>query len=163
MKVTIGVYESHAKAVLALQELQKSGFSVDQLSIIGKAELIDDHLYVRTKDNMEKAEVSIGAVGGTVLGILTGVGVFAIPGLGLLYGAGAFFGALFGLWGGIMAGGFGMILTNNLGIEEAAAMTYVKHLSEGKFLVLAQGNEEQIKKAHEVLNNHVMSVELAIH
>ena len=126
----VGVYESHEKAVAALQDLQKSGYPVNQLSVIGKADLVDNHIHVKTNDNVEKAEV-VGVVGGAVLGMLAGVGIFAIPGLGFLYGAGALVGAMMGAEGGIIAGGLAAIFTS-LGVNEAVALKYEKHLNEGK-------------------------------
>ena len=160
MKSVIGVYETHDKAILALQQLQQAGYQTGQLSIIGKAVLVDKHLYVHANDNVEIAELSIGAVAGGILGVLTGVGVFMIPGFGLLYGAGAILGALTGVWGGFVTGGLVAILTTNVGIDEARAIRYSEHLKDGKFLVLVQGDAQQIKRAHEVLHTRGLSIEL---
>ena len=163
MKSIIGVYESHDKAVAALQELKNSGYHMDLLSLIGKAELVNNHLYIKSKVAVEKAELSIGVVAGTVLGILTGVGLFAIPGLGILYGGGAFFGAITGLWGGIVTGGFAAILTTHWGVDEITANRYERHIKDGNFIVVAEGNEEQLTKAHEVLHVHGQAMELNKH
>jgi hypothetical protein len=163
MKSLIGVYESHDKAVTALQELQKSGYPIEFLSIIGKAELVNDHLYIKSKDAVEKAELSIGAVAGTIIGILSGVGLLAIPGFGILYGAGAFFGAITGLWGGIVTGGFALILTTHWGIDKITANRYELHIKGGNFMVVAQGNEEQLTKAYEVLHKYGQVIELNKH
>jgi hypothetical protein len=162
MKAAIGVYESHEKAVAALQDLQKAGYPVNQLSIIGKADLVDNHIHVKTNDNVEKAEVSLGVVGGAILGVLAGVGIFAIPGLGFLYGAGALVGAMMGAEGGIIAGGVAAILTG-MGMNEAVALKYEKHLNEGKFIIFAQGDEGEIKHAKEVLHTQGYSIELTAH
>jgi len=163
MKSVIGVYESHDKAVAALQELKNSGYPMDLLSLIGKAELVNNHLYIKSKAVIEKAELSIGVVAGTVLGILTGVGLFAIPGLGILYGGGAFFGAITGLWGGIVSGGFAAILTTHWGIDEVTANRYEQHIKEGSFIIVAQGDDEQLTKAHDVLHLHGQVLELNKH
>lgn len=163
MKSIIGVYESHDKAIAALQELKKSCYPMNLISVIGKAELVNNHLYIKSKDAVEKAELSIGAVAGTILGILTGVGLFAIPGLGILYGGGAFFGAIAGLWGGIVTSGFAVILTNQWGIDEITANRYEKHIKEGNFIVVSQGNEEQLTKAHDVLYLQGQTLELNKH
>lgn len=164
MKTIVGVYGTHEKAIAALQKLQQSGYPTNLLSIVGKANLTDNHVFVnRVKDEVEEAEISIGAVAGTVIGILTGVGIFAIPGLGLIYGAGAFLGAITGLWGGIVTGGFAVILTTKLGINEEAAQRYEQHIKEGRVMVFAQGNDEQIEKAQKVLQAQGSSIELNIH
>jgi hypothetical protein len=48
MKSTIGVYDTHDKAIAALQELKKSGYPDKLLSLLGKADLIDGHVQVRS-------------------------------------------------------------------------------------------------------------------
>ena len=162
MKAAIGVYESHDQAIEALAELKKSGFPTEKLTIIGKADLIDNHIHVKSGDTTAKAEASIGVVTGTVLGILTGVGIFAIPGLGFLFGAGALVGAFAGLDIGLIAGGLAAIFTT-MGIDEVKARKYEKHLNEGKFLIFAQGDEKQIQHAKEVIHTQGLSLELDTH
>ena len=71
MKSIVGIYDSHDKAFAALQELKNSGYPTGLLSVIGKAELVNGHLYIKSKDAVEKAELSLGALAGAILGILT--------------------------------------------------------------------------------------------
>ena len=160
MKAIIGVYESHDKAVEAVQQLQKEGYDTKQLSVIGKADLINDHIHVKSHHTVERAEVGVGVVAGTILGVLTGVGIFAIPGLGFLYGAGALVGAFAGVDFGILAGGLTAVFTN-MGVDKVNAEKYEKHLNEGKFLVFAQGDQKQIDHAKEVLHTQGYSMELS--
>jgi uncharacterized membrane protein len=159
MKSTIGVYDTHEKAESALKELKDSGFPAKHLSIIGKANLRNNHVHINSNNNIEEAEVSIGVVAGSVLGLLTGIGVFVIPGLGFLYGAGALIGAFAGFDFGVIAGGFVSVLTG-IGITEANAIIFEKHLNEGKFIVFAQGNDEQIAHAEKVMHTQGLSLEL---
>lgn len=160
MKTVIGVYDSHDKAIVAASELKKSGFPASKISIIGKADLVDNHIHVKSSTAPAVAEASIGVVTGTVLGILTGVGIFAVPGLGFLFGAGAVVGAFAGLDFGILAGGITAILTT-IGINEVNAVKYEKHLNEGKFLIFANGDENQIEQAKKVLHTQGQSLELS--
>jgi uncharacterized membrane protein len=159
MKSIVGVYESHDKAVVALQELKKSGYPDNLLSIVGKADLIDNHIHIKSSNTVEKAEASIGVVAGAILGILTGVGIFVIPGFGFLYGAGALIGAFAGVDVGLIAGGMTAIFTS-AGIDEVNASKYEKHLNEGKFLVFADGDEAQLEQAHQTLHTHGQALEL---
>ena len=96
MKSTVGIYESHESAFEAVKELQSAGFPVNKLSVIGKAELVEDHLKVRSTAPATTAGVSVGVIAGPILGVLTGVGIVSIPGFGFLFGAGALVGALAG-------------------------------------------------------------------
>ena len=46
----------------------------------------------------------MGVMIGSILGVLTGVGLFAIPGMGFLYGAGILYGGFVGFETGIVGG-----------------------------------------------------------
>ena len=159
----VGVYASHDKAIVALRKLQESGYMPGQLSILAKAELVNNHIHVRPNDSLEKAEVSIGVVAGAILGVLPGLGIITIPGLGLLLGAGAWIGAFGGAYLGFLTGGIVAILTTAMGIDETNGKKYEKHLNEGKFLVFVQGNEDQIKHAQDILHTLDLHVELDAH
>ncbi len=159
MKAVVGVYDTHEKAVQALSGLQKSGFPIKRVSIVGKADLVNNHIHVQAGDTAEKVEVSVGVAAGAALGILTGVGIFAIPGLGFLYGAGALVGAFAGLDFGLMAGGITAALTH-VGIDKVNAGKYEKHLNEGNFLLFVQGNDKEIETAHKALHTENLHLEL---
>jgi len=159
MNAVIGVFESHETALVAIQTLQQSGYPAGQLSVIGKADLVNNHIHVKSSNTAEKAEVSIGVIAGAVLGILTGVGIFAIPGLGFLYGAGALVGVFAGVDFGIIAGGLAAVFTS-MGVDSVNAVKYEKRLNEGKFIVFAQGDEKEIEHAHEVLHTQGLHLEL---
>jgi uncharacterized membrane protein len=156
----IGVYKSNQDAISALYELQKHHYPIDPLSIVAKADIKGSHIHVKANDNVEKGEVSIGIVAGAALGILTGIGVFAIPGFGLLFGAGALVGAFAGVETGFLTGGIVALLTDTMGIDKKDAMRYEKHLNEGNFLLFAPGDKKQIELAKHVLHTQGLSLEL---
>jgi hypothetical protein len=163
MKSTIGIYDSHDKALEAVKELKDSGYPIEKVSLVGRAEIIDDHLHVNNNPAaVQEAEVSVGIAAGSIIGILSGIGIFAIPGLGFLYGAGALVGAFAGLEVGVIAGGLTAILTK-LGMKKEHAVKYDEHLKEGKFLVVAQGDEAEIETAKRVLHEHGTHTELSSH
>src|SRR4051812_48921534 len=113
MNATIGVYDNHDLAVEAVEKLKNSGYPVSQLSIMGLmvTEVVDDKMHVMPKSNVKTAGLGAGTILGTTLGILTGVGMFAIPGVGFLYGAGALVGAIAGFDFGLIGGGIASALT----------------------------------------------------
>ncbi len=112
--------------------------------------------------HLTEAEVSIGVVAGTVLGVLTGIGLFTIPGFGFLFGAGAIVGALAGFDIGLIEGGIVSILTK-LGINIGDYDKYENHLNKGNFLVVVQGTDVEIKLAHEILDTHGNHIEVNEH
>lgn len=164
MKSAIGVYDSHDKAVEAVIQLKESGFPVKQLSIMGKAEteVVDDQLHVTPKDPIKIGGVGTGTALGATLGILTGVGLFAIPGLGFLYGAGAIVGAVAGFDIGLIGGGIASVLTT-VGVKDDSLKKYHDDLEAGKFIVVAQGHEAEVNQARDILHAHDQHDDLDTH
>ncbi len=162
MESTIGVFKSHKEALAAIELLQEKGFPIKQLSLIGKADLIDDHMHIRSNELLKEAPVSIGAVVGPVVGLLAGMGIFAVPGLGFIFGAGALVGAFAGFDLGLVGGGI-ITLLMTLGIKKDFAVRYHEHLKENRFLVIAQGNETEVGHAKNILDTYKDLIEVHHH
>ena len=158
MNATIGIYDNHELAVAAVQRLKDADYPVSHLSIMGKAETegIDSEMHITPKSPIKTAGLGAGTVVGTALGILTGVGIFAIPGLGFLYGAGALVGAIAGFDFGLLGGGIATVLAT-VGITDDNAKKYHDALEQGKFIVIADGTEEDVKKASQLLQSGASS------
>ncbi|MBF4471257.1 DUF1269 domain-containing protein [Flavobacterium sp. HJJ] len=151
MKSQIAVYDTHDKAVSAIKRLSQENFSMDHVSLLGKAEVIEDHIQVKSLDTIKKTPAVIGMGAGTLLGLLSGVGVFAIPGFGFLYGAGALVGIIAGLDLGLIAGG-AISLLSFTGLKEEEVVKCQEHLKEGKFMVIVKGAQEEIERAKHILH-----------
>lgn len=163
MTTTIGVYETHAQALEALHELKIQNFPVSKVSILGQADVKNAHSQADDAEISKQAGkgVGIGILTGSTLGILTGAGVFAIPGLGFLFGAGALVGALagldFGLIGGAIAGAL------SIGLHKEHHEKYDQYLKEGKFLLIVHGSVEEAEQAKNILHQHGKHIELQTH
>ena len=169
MKTTIGVYDSHEKAIKAIEKIKEGGFPVKQISLITKAEDTSEHIHVKSikkaEESGEKAEeieACIGVIAGPILGVLTGLGLFAIPGFGFVFGAGAVVGAMAGFDFGLVGGGVVSILTM-IGVNIAHSTKYQNHLTQGRFLVIVQGTDQEINMAKEILENLGEHIELNVH
>lgn len=164
MKSIVGVYDSHKRAVEAIKNLKASGFPMKEVSLLGStdAQYKDLETEKSEKVAVEMAPAEIGVLLGTVAGILTGVGVFAIPGLGLLYGAGALIGAVAGFDVGLIGGGLISALSI-IGVESSKASEYEKYIKEGKSLVIVQGKATEIDRAKNILHTHGTHDELNVH
>ena len=137
--------------------LSQKDFPMDNVSLLGKAEVIEDHIHIKSLDTIKKAPALVGMGAGTLIGLLSGIGVFAIPGFGFLYGAGALVGIIAGLDLGLVAGGFISLLTFT-GIKEEEVVKCEEHLKEGKFMVIVNGAKEEIERAKHILHtegNHL--------
>ncbi len=164
MNSTIGTYDTHEQAVDAVQILKDSRYPVSHLSIMGllDTESVDEKMHIFPKNTLKMGGVEAGTVLGTTLGILTGVGIFAIPGVGFLFGAGALIGAIAGFDIGLIGGGIISALVS-AGVTDEDAKKYHETLIAGKFLVLAHGSEDEVNKAKELLQTHAMHSELEVH
>lgn len=151
VNATVGVYDTHEKAVQAVKTLKDSEFDITKVSIIGQVEFVEDHLKVLSGEHSAETGAAVGSVVGTVLGALTGLSLIAIPGLGVLYAAGALVGAVGGFSVGTAGGGLiGALLS--IGIHKDGIVRYQKHLKDGKFLVVVHGLKAEADSAHQILD-----------
>lgn len=164
MNTTIGIYSNHDTAVEAILKLKGSGYPVANLSLVGlmDEEKVDDQRHVTPVNPLKPVGLGIGTVVGTTLGILTGIGIFAIPGFGFLFGAGAVAGAVAGFDFGIIGGGIAAVVST-LGVKDDIAEKYHDALAAGKYLVVAHGSKEEVNQAkmllheldtHEAIESH---------
>lgn len=156
MKKSIAIFSSHDEAIQAVETLKYAGVDMSTISLIGKAEVVDDKIHVKSNRSLIAAPTVAGTIIGTSLGIMTGIGLFAIPGFGVIFGAGAIVGALAGFDVGLIAGGTTTILME-LGIKEDH-LAYEEHIREGNFLMFIDGSEEQITQAETLIEGKHLGV-----
>ena len=85
----VAIFESHEQAEDAIRELQKDGFDMKKLSIVGKDYHTEEHVvgYYTTGDRMLYWG-KLGAFWGGFWGLLFGSAFFWVPGVGQLLVAG---------------------------------------------------------------------------
>lgn len=85
----VAMYSSHEKAEAAVRELQKSGFDMKKLSIVGRDYQTEENVigYYTTGDRMMYWG-KLGALWGGFWGLLFGSAFFIVPGVGPLLVAG---------------------------------------------------------------------------
>ena len=150
MKSQIAVYDTHEKAVNAIKQLSQENFSMDHVSLLGKAEIVEDHIQIKSLDTINKTPVIFGMAIGFFIGLLSGIGVFAIPGFGFLYGAGVFVGIIAGLNIGLVAGALSLLLSFT-GLRQEELVKSQEHIKEGRFVVVVKGAMEEIVRAKHIL------------
>jgi hypothetical protein len=158
----VAVFESHNQAEEAIRELQKDGFDMKKLSIVGKDYHTEEHVvgYYTTGDRMAywgKQGAFWGGLWGGFWGIL-GAAFFWVPGIGQLLVAGPLVmwivGALEGavVTGGITALGAGLY---SIGIPKNSVMQYETEVKNGQLLLVAHGRSEEVERARDILHqNH---------
>lgn len=163
-KRAVGVFSSRQDAEHALNELNRSGFSMDKVSIIARdSSRQEDIAGVGVSDSpSNKADegAAAGAItGGTlggITGLLVGLGSLAIPGVGPILVAGEIATVLgTTLAGGAIgaaAGGLVGALVG-LGIPEERARVYGDRVERGGYLVIVNGSDQEIARAEAILHN----------
>src|SRR5580693_8112977 len=103
----VAIFKSHVEAESAVKELQKAGFDMKKLSIVGRDYHTDENVigYYNASDRM-KYWGRAGAFWGGIWGLLFGSGFFLVPGIGPLLVAGPRVGWSVGaLEGALVVGG----------------------------------------------------------
>jgi hypothetical protein len=151
----VGIFDRHTQAETAIKELQRAGFNMKELSILGKDYEVDEDVvgYYTTGDRMAYWGKN-GAFWGGLWGFLFGSAFFMVPGIGpfLMFGpivswvVGALEGAV--LVGGVSAIGAGLY---GMGIPEQNVLKYETSLKAGKFMLVAHGTQEEVTRAKAIL------------
>ncbi|PLZ95453.1 signal transduction histidine kinase LytS [Fischerella thermalis CCMEE 5268] len=165
-KRAVGTFPNRQTAENALSRLRNSGFPMDRVSVlakdidrneqIGGASVRDKYEMTDRGDTEAQEGAGIGAVTGTVLGgiggLLVGLEALLIPGAGPFLAAGTIATTLAGAGIGAAAGGLVGVLTG-LGIPEEEARAYGERVSQGEFLVIVDGSEDEINRAGSILRD----------
>jgi hypothetical protein len=174
----IGAFSNYATIEAALRELNNSGFSMNQVSVVGHD--VDQNTNIagaHTTDRMinndttrdadqTKAEEGVragtvagGAVGG-LTGLLVGLGAVAIPGIGPVMLAGAAATAIASaISGSVIGGAAGSLVGGLMGLNIPAnqAKGYSDRVDRGEYLVVVEGSEADIAAAGMILAKHRVS------
>jgi uncharacterized membrane protein len=151
----VAVFQSHELAEAAIRELQKDGFDMKQLSIVGKDYQTEEHVvgYYTTGDRMMYWG-KLGAFWGGFWGLLLGSAFFWVPGVGQLLVAGPLVMWIVGaleeaaVVGGLSALGAGLF---SIGIPKHSVMQYETEVKNGKLLLVAHGTVEDVERARHLL------------
>jgi hypothetical protein len=150
----VAIFNTHTEAEVAVKELQQGGFDMKKLSIVGKDYHSDEHVvgYYNAGDRM-KYWGSLGAFWGGLWGFILGAAFFWVPGVGPLVMAGPIVSWLVGaLEGAVVVGGLSALgaALYSIGIPKDSVIAYETALRANKYLLLAHGTSEDIKKARDI-------------
>ncbi len=162
----VAIFESHSQAEDAIRELQKSGFDMKKLSIVGKDYHTDEHVvgYYNTGDRMMYWG-KLGAFWGGLWGMLFGSAFFLVPGVGPLLVAGPLVAWIVGaLEGAAVVGGFSALgaALVSIGIPKDSVLQYEASVKAGKFLLILHGTPQEVERAKDSLDN-TKATETTVH
>lgn len=159
----VGVFKSRNDAEKAVNDLEKKGFSKNEISVITKDDgrgaqggggegsrggmtMSSGSTY--THQNVGDGVTTGGAIGG-LAGLLAGAGALAIPGIGPLLAAGPIAGALTGAVTGGVAGGL-----IDFGIPPESGKKYEERVREGQIVCLVKSSGDKVDEAAEVFRRN---------
>jgi uncharacterized membrane protein len=162
----VAIYENHSQAEAALKELQRSGFEMKKLSIVGKDYHTEEHVvgYYNAGDRMKRWGKS-GAFWGGIWGLLFGSAFFAIPGIGPVLVAGPLVAWIVGaLEGAVVVGGLSAIGAGlySIGVPKDSIVQYESAIKSDKFLLVAHGTADEVARARGIMQT-ARPVEIAVH
>jgi hypothetical protein len=154
MKTVTGLFDDYTDASSAVSALEAAGVSSNDISIVSNN--ADERHSAKQSGAATGAEsgAGLGAVVGGAGGLLTGLGIMAIPGVGPVVAAGwlaaTAVGAVAGAVAGGAAGGLIGALTDS-GVSEDDANLYAEGVRRGGSLVTAKVDESLVPEAEAIL------------
>jgi len=154
----VGIFNTHQEAEQAIKDLDKAGFDMKKLSIVGKGYHSEEDAigYYNTGDRV-KFWGKQGAFWGGLWGLLLGSAFFWVPGVGPLAVGGPLVAAIIGgLEGAALTGGLTMLgaALYSIGIPKDSIVTYETALKADKFLVIVHGTKDEVARAADILGTN---------
>lgn len=151
----VAIYNTHEEAEQAVKDLQKAGFDMKKLSIVGKGYHTEEEPlgYYDVGDRVMFWGKQ-GAFWGGLWGLLMGAGFFWIPAFGPLVVAGPISSAIIGaLEGAALTGGMTALgaAIYSIGIPRESVIKYETAVKADQFLLIVHGTQEEVKRARDIL------------
>jgi uncharacterized membrane protein len=145
----VGHFASSDSAQRALESLEESGFTSEDVSYVAQdgAGRFADLLRGKVSSRSGTAR---GAAAGGVSGILLGLAALAIPGIGPVVAAGPLAAALAGAGVGAATGGLLGALAD-MGVPEQQGRHWADRVAQGGTLVLVRANDDTAERAESAL------------
>lgn len=152
----VHTYQTMAEAEDAVKKLIDQKFPTNQISIVTQNLKSEKqiHGYI-TAGDVAKDSAGTGAWMGGLFGLLTGAAFVFVPGFGPLVVAGSFASVLLGgIEGTVLgaAGGGALGALFGWGVSKEHILKYEEVVKAGSYLVIANGDEAQVKLARTILD-----------
>ena len=154
----VGVFRTHHDAEGAIKELQKAGFDMKELSVVGKDHQTEESVvgYYNTGNRMATWG-KYGLFWGWIWGLLFGSAFFIIPGVGPVIVGGPLVAWIIGaLDTAVVAGGLSALggALASIGIPNDSVLRYETALKLDKFILIVHGTAQEVEKAKSLLMQH---------
>ena len=155
----VAVFDRHEDAEKAIRDLQRGGFDMKKLSIVGRDYHTEEHAvgFYNSGDRI-KYWGKHGAFWGSVFGIVFAPAFFFIPGIGPILTGGIIGSMLMGTIegaavGAALGGGTTALAAalSSLGVPKDSVIRYEADLKANKFLLIASGSPTETERARGIL------------
>ncbi len=155
----VAVFDRHEDAEAAIKELQRVGFDMKKLSIVGRDYLTEEHAtgFYNGGDRVRHWG-KLGAFWGGLFGIVAAPAFFWIPGIGPILTGGLIGSFLMGTIegaavGAAVVGGTSAVAAAlaGMGIPKDSIITYEQAIRADKFLLIANGTSGQVAQARSIV------------
>lgn len=157
-QIVTALYDTYDAAVSAVNDLEASGIPHGDISLVSNNV---DHRYDKDHPTNAAADAGtgagIGAAVGGVGGLLTGLGLLAIPGVGPVVAGGWLVATAVGAVGGAVMGGAAGGIVGSLtraGVPDHDANFYAEGVRRGGTLVTARVDDARAPVAREILQRY---------
>lgn len=151
----VALFHTPSEAEAAVRGLERAGFEMTNLSIVGKEHHSDDHVVgAYFTDSRMKYWGTLGAFLGDLLSSLAGAAFFWAPGIGPLVVGGPLVHGIVSVLEGATDTGCLTILGAGLysiGIPKDSVLQYETLLEAGKFMLILHGTKVETEQAHHIL------------
>lgn len=152
MKTLSKVYDTHGQARQAVSDLNAAGIADTKISLVANKHVSAE--YDDLDDYSETATgAGLGAAVGGAGGLLTGLGIIAIPGVGPVVAAGWLAATLVGALAGAATGGVVGALVD-AGVSKDDADVYSEAIRRGGTLVTVRADDGEASKVQSILDRH---------
>lgn len=152
----VAIYDTHLNAEDAIRELNRAGFDMKRLSIIGKDYQTEQDVvgFYNAGDRM-KSWGQRGALWGGLWGLLFGSAFLVVPGVGPLFAAGPLVGWIAAaIESAVVIGGLSVVgaALYSVGIPRDSIISYEDQLRAGRYVVVVHGPQRDRDKMREALS-----------
>ena len=153
--LAVATYDTHVEAEDGVKALQRSGFDMKRISIIGKDYSTEEQVvgFFNAGDRA-KFFGKYGALWGGLFGILFGAAFLFVPVVGPVVVFGPLAAALVGaVEGAVFVGGFSALVgaLTAIGVPKDSVLRYETAIKANKFLLIVHGDEKDIERARDSL------------
>lgn len=147
MRTIAGLFDSWAQADSAIAELERSGFSRSDMSVVGPSDATRPR---RLSSEEPGSAAGAGTAIGAGLGLLAGLSIVAVPGIGALAALGPILAG--GVVGALAGGLVGSLV--DAGLPEHEAVQYAEGVRRGGTLVTVATSNDDAARAIEIIARH---------